>query len=582
MSVQIRVLKNVFKVTFKNDSIIREDLKQIEGRKFKVFKDEKFWTVPIEKRSELEAFAERHNAYWIKGKTKLDQTNDINIPPVEPLPELTHAIPAHIYSRSRKKKFDEGDLESGYEVRPFQKAGVAYGLKAKTFLNGDQPGLGKTIQSIVTLEIGNTLSGESTFPCLIICPATLKQNWKDEIKDWTGKDAVILDDKCKNTFQFFYTTGIAEYFIVNYESLEKYFVDHIDKNKGSFKLADIHFKDTINIFKSIIIDEVHRLKDHNIQQAKFVKGICTDKEWIIELSGTPAINKPKDLMSPLAMMERLKYFGNSDGFKERFCSGPNEANNLTELNYLLNKYCYYRRQKDDVMKELPAKTRQIVKLNITNRHEYNEAKKDLLKYLKEWKDATDEQLKSAARGLIMVQIGHLKKISARGKIKDAVEWISDVIANGDKLVLFIHHHEIGDELKKHFPSALFITGREDEDTRDFNKKKFQSDPEALLLICGIKAGIGLNLYASSRTTHLELPWTFADCEQNEDRCHRMGQTDNVTCSYLLGIDTYDEQIFDIIMSKKEMHNAITGTNDQVEESVVNGIIDLFNSDKIKL
>jgi len=80
------------------------------------------------------------------------------------------------------------------------------------------------------------------------------------------------------------------------------------------------------------------------------------------------------------------------------------------------------------------------------------------------------------------------------------------------------------------------------------------------------------LTASSRVAFVEFPWTFADCEQAEDRAHRIGQKNSVNCYYFLGKNTIDESIWDIIQTKKDIANDVTGTDDQVPEKTVDAMI----------
>lgn len=582
MSVQIRIQKEAFKITFKYDTIIHEHVKALPGAKYKVAfikgKKEPFWTVPIEYLAEVQKFSADHNAFWIKTRQVIDVVENPNVPDVPPMSEdaIFIEIPDYIYSRSRKESGDP------YQLMDYQIHGIQRGFVLKKFLNGDQPGLGKTIQTIATIEL-EKIDRSENFATFIICPATLKLNWKDEIQDWTGKEAMILSDKNKNDWYHYHHQAGIEYFILNYESQSKYFVESIDKTGKPLMLADINYKNCVDLAKAVVLDEAHKLKDHTTQAAKFAFGICKDKDMVIPLTGTPVVNKPRDLMSILAMMGKLHLFGNSAGFAAQYCSGKKEASNLKELNYLLNKYCFFRRQKDDVLKELPPKTRQVVKLEISNREEYEVAENNLVKYLEDYRQATEPEIMRALRGKIMVQIGICKDVSARGKIKDAVEWIRDTLSEGEKVVLFIHQHKVCDELKLHFPGAALITGQENESQRDFHKKRFQSDPKCQLIICSIGAGgVGITLTASCHVVLLEIPWTFKDCEQIEDRVHRKGQKKNVLCTYLLGNNTYDETNYRIIMDKKEIHNQVTGTDDRVEENVVHATIDMFNNGKIKL
>ena len=189
--------------------------------------------------------------------------------------------------------------------------------------------------------------------------------------------------------------------------------------------------------------------------------------------------------------------------------------------------------------------------------------------MKEYKSATDEQVARSMRGEIMVRIGVLKNISARGKLNAVKDYISDVLESGEKIVVFIHQKEVCGMLTQAFPDAVTITGDDDMTTRQRNIDAFQNDPEVRMIVCSIKAaGVGLTLTASSIVSFVELPWHAADTDQCEDRCHRIGQKDSVQCVYFLGKHTIDEDIYQIIQDKREISNKITGgKNEAIENSV---------------
>ncbi|MGL5958289.1 MAG: DEAD/DEAH box helicase, partial [Phocaeicola sp.] len=394
------------------------------------------------------------------------------------------------------------------------------------------------------------------------------------------KKALVLNDKVRDTWPFFYNTGMYDVFIVNFESLKKYFVQRIKKAER-WRLSDVEFRESIGLFKSVIIDESHRVKSSATQQAKFCKGITSGKEWIIELTGTPVVNKPKDLIAQLAILDRLGDFGGYKNFVNRYCSGKNEASNLKELNYMLWNYAMFRREKSLVLQDLPDKVRQVNSCEITNRKEYQDAERDLIMYLQKYKDADDEKIQKALRGEVMVKIGILRNISARGKVRDVVEFVKDFRENGQKIILFCSLHEVVDQLKDHFPHAVSVTGRDTQDEKQRAVDAFQNDPKIDIIICSIKAaGVGLTLTASSNVAFVEFPWTYADCCQAEDRAHRIGQKDSVTCYYFLGRRTIDERVYKIIQEKKNVANAITGATDDIQESVVDMVANLF-SDEFK-
>jgi SWI/SNF-related matrix-associated actin-dependent regulator 1 of chromatin subfamily A len=542
-----------FELSFKYKPSIIDRIRQIPGRRFDGTR--KVWIIPTRSRVDLERMIYQiqqfENINWLSGNEKREEEAVYDIPE---LPELV--IPHNLK----------------IQPYPYQLKGIARGLELKRFMNCDEPGLGKTLQSIATINIAGA------FPCLVICPSSLKINWMREWEKFTDKKAMILTDKVRDTWTFFFQTGMHQVFIVNYESLKKYFVQRIKKSEG-WTLRDVEFRNSINLFKSVIIDESHRCKSASTQQAKFCKGICTGKEWIIELTGTPVVNRPKDLIPQLAILNRMEDFGGYKPFVNRYCSGQREASNLKELNFNLWKYCMFRREKSLVLTDLPDKIRQVNTCEITNRKEYVDAERDLIMYLQKYKDADDEKIEKALRGEVMVRINILRQISARGKVRDVIEFVKDFRENGKKIILFCSLHEVVDQLKRYFPTAVSVTGRDSQDDKQRAVDAFQNNPKTDIIICSIKAaGVGLTLTASSNVAFVEFPWTYADCCQCEDRAHRIGQKDSVTCYYFLGRRTIDEKVYRIIQEKKNIANAVTGSTEDIEENIVDMVARIFDTD----
>jgi len=513
----------------------------------------KAWILPSSFIREVYETGKKCKASHIKiGEQLPEQIEDIPA-----LPDLEISIP----------------LKQG-EMRPYQMQGVARGLQLKRFINGDMPGLGKTLQSVATV-VGAEIQGNVTFPCLVICPSALKINWKREFEMWTDKQVMILDDKVKNTWHRYWEMGVADVFVVNYESLRKFFVKKYPKKEDLNNSADIIMDPRIDILKSIIIDEVHKLKNKDSQRTKITLRITRGKEYVIALTGTPVVNKPIDLWTQLAIISRLKMFGGPDGFKTRYCEGGSGASNLKELNYLLNKNCFFRREKHEVLKDLPAKIRQAIYSTITNEDEYDKVQSDFKKYLQE-NDFSNAEIRKKMRSEVIVKITMLLQISAKGKIEAAKEYIDEILDSGEKIVVFCRHKIVVDELCKEYPQAVRVTGSENESQKQASVDSFQKNPKTNIIIGSHKAaGVGLTLTASSEVLFLELPWTFADLEQCEDRCHRFGQLNSVRCTSLLGENTLDKWLYELIMEKKKIADAVTGADDIVPVSMLDSIMNAF-------
>ena len=562
-----------FRLSFDYNPRLIEVIKRIPSRPrwdsgdrvWIVGKESPFYPPGFDARWYVEAFAgwAVKNRYCLSVKRREEACDVIyEIPPMKPL-DGEHYM-----------------LLNPYE---YQLEGVRYALDHQRCIFGDQPGLGKTLQAICAVVKAHKEAAKygDTFPALVICPAALKVNWQREFKKFAGIDAVILDDSNKADWHRFYELKrpdgepICPVIITNYESLKKFFVKKVTATKR-ISLRSIRFDERINLFKCVIIDESHKCKCSKTQQAKYVEGICKGKKWIFELTGTPVVNNNTDLVQQLKILDRLEDFGGYKHFMAKFCDGPKQSSNLRELNYRLWMCCFFRREKQKVLTQLPDKTRQYITCDITNRKEYTDAEKNLLGYLRQYKNASDDKLMRAMRGQVMVQIGILKQIAAHGKIKAVSEFIHDIIDGGEKLIMFAFLKDVVAALKAEFPDAVCVTGSENTTQKQAAVDKFQNDPDCKLIILNYRSGgTGLTLTAASRVGFIEFPWTYSDCEQAEDRAHRNGQKNAVNCYYFLGDKTIDEKMYKIIQTKKDIANGVTGTTTQIEEDIVNITMNLF-------
>ena len=547
--MQIREAGRFYEVQFNFNPQKLADVKKIPGARWDPLR--KVWLVPAH-----EAFAINK----LKKKYRLVEANAVPeiVGQIDPLPDLLINIPLR------------------RDLYPYQKQGVAYNIIHKRTIIGDEPGLGKTGQAIATTEAINAKC------ILVICPATLRENWKREYKIWTGKNAMLLEDKIKDSWHKYNRDANVKMFVCNYESLKKYFVEKINKvfdadgTEKPLSLAHITFKDCIKMFDCIIVDESHRCKDNSTLQTKLVKGISTGKEYVFALTGTPIVNKPKDIIPQLSIINQLNAFGGYKKFTDRYCAGESGASNLKELNYFLHKHCFYRREKKMVLKDLPDKVREIVRVELDNMREYRQAQNDFESYLQA-KGYSPETIDKSLRAEVLVRMMALKKIAAMGKIAAVIEHIKDVVAAGEKIVVFAHHKEVIIRLKQVIHHAVTIVGDDSSTQRQAAMDAFQNDPKTQVILCNIQSGgVGITLTASSRVIFIELPWHAAHADQCEDRCHRIGQKDCVQASYFLGYETIDEYIYKIIERKRKVAGEVTGAKDTIETNIVDEFLSLFN------
>ena len=463
----------------------------------------------------------------------------------------------------------------GLTVTPYeyQKEGIRKGLEWKRMLIGDEPGLGKTLQSIGIVHSANA------YPALVICPASLKINWQREWERFTGRKALILSNATAPSWSYMVQMHIFDVVICNYESLRKYFVFDIKGDRKNVRLANIIANPAIKMFRSLIVDESHRVKDSSAQQTVFTKMLSIGREYVLLLSGTPVVNKPSDLLTQLSIIGRLAEFGGMGQFLARYEIDGKGAN-LEELKQKLYETCMVRREKRKVLTELPDKTRVDLVVPIGNKEEYETCYNSLKKYLEVYTECEDWEIRRKMRMEMLVRFMTLRSLSGKGKVDAVIDFVRTFTDGGQKIVLFCSLHDIVDRLRGEFGDerAAFITGRESATQKQEAVDRFQTDAACTIAVCSIKAaGVGLTLTAASTVCFIEFPWTYSDCCQCEDRCHRIGQKENVTCYYMIGDGTIDGRLYGIIQDKRSVAAQIVGEGDEIptEKAYFDEIINIL-------
>ncbi len=450
-------------------------------------------------------------------------------------------------------------------LRPFQGAAVDYALRARRTFLSDEPGLGKTIQALATLEAADA------YPALVVAPASLRLNWLREAERWlphrtraglSGGDAI--------------TTNISV---------------------ASYEIAHTLVEGTTATPpRALILDESHFCKNPTARRTQAVTAIAAalpEDAIVLLLSGTPVLNRPEELAAQLKILGRLDAIGGARRFARVYARGQE----LNTLNRRLRRTCFVRRRKADVLRYLPAKQRVIVPVAIANGGEYRAAQSDVARWVRAQAEADeafmreiaglDDDARAAAirergrdaeqrarRAQALVRITQLALIAARGKLDGAREWIGNFVETGEKLVVFTRHREIGDALLEAFPGAACATGRLDADGRAAEVERFQSDDACRLIICSLDAaGVGLTMTAASNVAFVELGWTPAAHDQAEDRVHRIGQEEAVTAWYLLAADTIDERIAAVIDRKRALVRAATDGAPAGQEAVLDELLE---------
>ena len=397
-------------------------------------------------------------------------------------------------------------------------------------LLADEMGLGKTIQAIQAI---NECRPETA---LIVCPASLKLNWKTELEQWLDYQVSVSIPKSPEKFNPDHIN------IINYASLKKF----------AAILKPIKFD-------LVIFDESHYLKSPKANRTKLCFGckkVINSRKRIF-LTGTPILNRPIELFPLLKdcgiETNWQRYVKTFCDAKERLVYTPkgrvnvldiSGSSNEEKLQKILRSTIMIRRLKKDVLTQLPEKIQQIVFLpengSIAN------VKKERLEFA--------ETLKNPNLALAISNLSEIRQENALRKIKFAKEYIDNLLEQKSKVVIFAWHKVVIDnlleELKGYDPVS--ITGSTKLEDRQKAVDEFQNG-KCRVIIGNIKAmGQGLTLHAAGDVVFLEMDWTPGNNTQAEDRIHRIGQTELCHIHYLVYAETVDAYIAKKVAGKKKV------------------------------
>mgnify|MGYP000798220752 CR=1 FL=1 len=484
--------------------------------------------------------------------------SDNEIEEVDPLSIVRPGCKAEI--KPYKELLSRKDIELLIENLPllkkprsYQMDYLYYAVNHGNHINGSSVGTGKSLCSVLYAEMLDL------FPCMVVCPASVKSGWLREWKE-TNPDrrvSIISTSSPPEDFE-------ADVIVINYDILGKRVTKENGKTSLEIRLDGMKKKS----FSLVIADEIHFLKNRKSIRSKSFKKLIHKVPSVIGLTGTLIMNRPAELLNILMLIERIKEIAPDDQyhhyFFERYCNMKETnfgldisgASNIKELNRLLEECCYFQVSKRDALKELPPISENVVECEITNKRAYKKAKDDLLQFIED-KFKDEEKVEKAARAEFLVKLSTLKQLSLEGKEKFIKKWVEEWMeANEEeKLLVFASQSTILTKIAEEFKEGLLITGGTTTKKRDEILQKFFSQKESRVLFANIGClGTGVDglQKVCSNMAILELPPRPSDLVQVIGRLERSGQENPVTIQYLLSPKTIDQDLWEMLKGKKDV------------------------------
>ena len=317
----------------------------------------------------------------------------------------------------------------------------------------------------------------------------------------------------------------------------------------------------------IIFDEGHFLKNKDAQRSKAAKMMSMATDGIIQvLTGTAVTSKPIELWNILKILKKEHLVANDwYQFAHSYCGAyrgkygivADGATKTLELNRVLRENFYIRREKEDVLGELPPMIEQVVQVPITNKRSIDRAVENFIEYITETKgEGAADKAMSAEH---LVRLSELRKLAIQGKMKAIEQWLKEwkECYPTEKVVVFGVHREPLEQLSEKFRSPIINGGINSKKKQEIVKGFIDSDDIFLFAnIAAAGTGVdGLQL-VSSNMLIIELPWLTSDLTQVKGRLHRSGQTKPPNINYILSDSTIDSEMWSMLEDKERVTEAV--------------------------
>jgi SNF2 family DNA or RNA helicase len=462
------------------------------------------------------------------------------------------------------------------KLRPYQTYGFSWlsffqrwGLGA---ILADDMGLGKTVQALALLahEKENN-NGKLPGPVLLVCPTSVVTNWQRETQRF-APGLNIYKHQGPTRFrnhELIKKAGETELFITSYPLVRQ----------------DLEELQSIQ-WHGIILDEAQNIKNPAAKQTQAARVLKANFRFA--LTGTPVENRLMELWSIMQFLNP-GYLGTRESFRREFAipverfHDPEITNQLKEL---VSPFILRRVKTDpNVIDDLPEKIEVKAYCNLTE-----EQASLYQNHINEVMDRIQNSDGIERHGLVLSMLTKLKQIcnhpiqylekingyvppakemhNRSGKLKRLLEMLEEIIAVGDRVLIFTQFAEMGKMLNSYLAATLntqtlFLYGNTPVKMRDQMIKRFMDDENGpQIFILSLKAGgIGLNLTRANHVIHFDRWWNPAVEDQATDRAFRIGQNRNVQVHKFVCVGTLEERIDEMIESKKGLADAVIGTGE---------------------
>ena len=485
---------------------------------------------------------------------------------------------ADMVNEKYEKHLNNGALDTLVNAKlfPYQKEGICFAASKGRCIIADDMGLGKTIQAIAASELLRKETSISTV--FIICPTSLKYQWKTEIAKFTEQTAWVIEGS--------YLKRLDQY-----------------KNDSFYKI--ISYNTAVNDIKEInetqpdlfILDEAQRIKNFKTKISQNIKRLKSTYTFV--LTGTPLENKLEELYSivqfvnPFALGPFWKYMsefrivdevGKIKGYQDLNKIGERLANTMI------------RRRKKDVLLQLPERMDKILYVPMTENQAavHNDCQDSVSRLVFKWRRQGFLNEKDRQNLMIFLNMMRMvcdstyildQKTRFDTKIGELMNILDEVFAeNEEKVVIFSQWERmtrlVAAELDQRNVKYQYLHGGIPSSDRGKLYEGFNNDPDCKVFLSTDAGGVGLNLQIASILINLDIPWNPAVLEQRIARIYRLGQKRNVSIINMVSTGTIEHKMLSVLSFKKGLAEGILDQGDStifLEDSKFKVLMDTVES-----
>ena len=492
-------------------------------------------------------------------------------------------------------QYDDEHLDTLLRTKlyPYQKEGVRFLARAGRAILADEMGLGKTVQAIAAAELLRRDGFVSN--ALILCPTTLKYQWKREIERFTNTSVQVIEGSADRR-------------------------QELMKSDAFFKIASYNSISTMQTEAEdvdlLILDEVQRLKNWNTQLSRSVRRISSRYSFI--LSGTPLENRLEELYSIVELVDQYllsPYYL----FRDKYILMDQEGRTIgyRSLSDIAERMrgTMLRRRKADVALQLPPRINKNLFVPMTEQQldAHHDLKLHAARLVSKWhrqhflSELDRRQLLLTLQQMRMV-CDSLYVLDENSRYDTKVEEVMNILdecgvtVNGEqpsststtapepmtKVVIFSQWERmtrlVAQELEQSGVDFVYLHGNVPARERNERVESFLHDPQIRVFLSTDAGSTGLNLQVANVVINMDLPWNPAILEQRIGRLHRIGQQRGVEVINLISAGTIEEDMLSRLRFKASLFEGVLdGGEDAVFlagdkfESLLNGLHDYMEA-----